>query len=830
MANIADCLETAFKGGELSRAHATAAQDEFRQLADRFASSLPRAQAEAEAARVLKEASRASAAGRRHTVLAQLQTMVRLAHDIETSADPARALRNLVEYTEGSGYTGESIVSLERAYIQSINAGIEAALKGTRRNLLGKSRDPALLRNIIRELHGEAAGDEAAAQIAAAVRHTQERLRLLFNAHGGNLDKLEDFGLSHSHNVVRMRQAGQREWTAQIRELLDWTRIIDHSTGNAFATTKGAVPPEAVTATFLQDVWKGLTTRGWDTREPSMSTGGRALYNARADHRVLHFTGGDAWLQYNAAFGSSDPFTAMVGGLHSLGSDIARMRVLGPNPRAGLEFAAQAAQSRASNLGDTRLEARVETAIKQARTMLSHASGAANVPEHLATAAFFGGVRHTLASAQLGSAMLSSATDIATMRSAATELGMDRSALMKQAMLLATSPEARAQAASLGYVAETLAEVGATMARYAGDSFGPELTKRLSAATFRLSGLSFWTDMNRIAFRMEFAAMLGQSAGKTFDQLHPQLRTAFARRGIGAADWDRLRAAENIFSPREGTAFISPDWMRTHSGLPAGEAEGLAMRLSMLVEEQLEYAVPTAKIGARAALIGDTAPGSFSGELLRSGGMYKGFTFSFTLGQYARMMQRQGVWNRALYAVRLGGGMFVLGALAVQIKQLARGDDPRPMYEPKFLAAALLQSGGIGIFGDFFASANSRVGGGVASTLAGPAIGLIGDVTKLTAGNVIDAGAGRDMHLGRDLAQFAGRYTPVASSLWYARAAYQRMVIDQLQNALDPEAEANWRRQTRQRERDYGTRSWWQRGEMLPDRAPDLANTIGARP
>jgi hypothetical protein len=89
---------------------------------------------------------------------------------------------------------------------------------------------------------------------------------------------------------------------------------------------------------------------------------------------------------------------------------------------------------------------------------------------------------------------------------------------------------------------------------------------------------------------------------------------------------------------------------------------------------------------------------------------------------------------------------------------------------------------------------------------------------------------GDSTYAGRDVSSLVRYNTPVLSSLWYQRAAFDRLVADQLQAFLDPEAEELWRRQERRRERDYGSATWWERGTALPDRLPDLSNAIGARP
>lgn len=253
------------------------------------------------------------------------------------------------------------------------------------------------------------------------------------------------------------------------------------------------------------------------------------------------------------------------------------------------------------------------------------------------------------------------------------------------------------------------------------------------------------------------------------------------------------------------------------------------MRLQMAVREQLELAIPSASLEGRARLQGTAAPGTFAGELLRSSMSYKSFSLSLMLGQYRRFQALPSPMSKAAYAASISTMLLMTGALAVQLKELAKGNDPRPMTDGKFWMAALFQGGGLGIFGDFFAAEQSRVGGGIAETLAGPVVGLAGDVLKPIASNVTRAVQGQDMLLGRDFASLVRRDTPVLSSLFYARLAYDRMVADQVQAFLDPDAERQWHLQEKKRQRDYGTQTWWDRGEFTPSRAPDLANA-GARP
>lgn len=829
MTSIADCIQRAVDAKELHPAQGRATLAKFDQLRARYETVMPPAQAAASAAADLKEATRKAARSRRHKVLNELQAMRRLKSMVETADDPGRVLRDLIEGHTRDGFQGESVRGLTEAMVDSINAGLFDVLQKHGLNIAGSVSDRAGFIDVIRELHGQKTGNATAVKLADAVRYQQRRMRQLFNAHGGDVGELADYGVAHAHSAAMLQKHGFAKWAADISPRLAWHKITDLTTGKPFTSTPGAAPNAAAARRFLKDVYDGITTNGWDDRSPSMRAGGAALYNQRADHRVLHFASGDDWLAYNATYGHSDPFSAMLTGLHGLARDVAMMRVLGPNPRGGLEFATQVATKRAQTAGDDNMAARVGRQGKLAKVMLAHADGAANVPEHMGFAAFFSGTRSVLASIQLGSAVLSSVTDAATLRLAAKAIGLNPANVATRTMALTMSDMTRQQAARLGYVAQALGEAGGGSARYFGELFGTGLPARLSGFTLRASGLTHITDMRRIAFQMEVSAKLADMADLTFDKIDPDMHRMLTKRGITAADWELLRDPAVRFREPSGADFISAQWFLEHqTALPRMEAEGLAMRLQMAIREELEFAMPSMSIEGKARTQGDTKPGSAPGELLRSSTSYKGYPLSLMFSQYRRFLQQPGAMNKARYAANLFIPLLLLGGVAVQLKELAKGNDPRPMTDTKFWMAALFQGGGLGIFGDFFAAEASRAGGGLGETMAGPTIGLIGDAIGLVAEPMQAAAEGRSTNWGRALSRFQRQNTPVGSSLWYARLAFARLVSDQLQDFLDPEAQKDWRRRRQQQERDYGTRNWWLQGDLAPERAPDLTNIMGA--
>lgn len=830
MANLHDCLTRAAQSGELDKSHADEAISEFDQLVERYSQAMPLHQAEATAALHLKEATRKARRSRRHMVLNQLQSMVRIRHLVETSPDPARALLAFIESRGDDGFKGESVQFVAQAIQARVRKDLRDFLSDTGLNAFGKSRDVVKLKDVLREAHGQSTGNPVAKQYADAIARVQEWQRQMFNAHGGDIGKIDNYGVRHSHDARAIAEAGFDTWANDIFDRLDWSRIIDRRTGKPFASA-GSKPARETALPMLREIFDNITTNGWIRREPSLAVGGRALYNQRAEPRILHFRDADAWMAYNEAYGSSDLFTSIVGGMDAMARDIAHMKVLGPNPNLGMEYAIQVATRKAAVANDPKLASSVRKSASRAKALLAHSTGAVNVAEDEAMARFFSGVRHVNVATKLGSAILSSVSDLQTASVGALAMGMRPDNMFATAVRAIFSKATREEAARMGFVAETLMDMMSSSARLTNDVIANDTFSRLSNFTIRASGLSHWTDNMRIAVQMETAGHLAGQVDRRLADVDPMLRQLLERNGITAQDWDHLRSADGLFTARNGSTFLSPFWWLEHqSGLPRPEAEALALRLQAAIQDQVETFVPSKRLRASAWWMAENRPGTWSGELLRSSAGFKNYAMSLTIGQIA-------LWNtlpsrsaRVRYLASMAMGTLFAGALALQLKELAKGNDPLPMAGDKglkFWVAATAQGGGLGIFGDFLFSETNRFGGGLAETLAGPVVGTVSDVARVPLGNAGALVRGENTHLGRDVSNLVRFNTPVASSLWYGRAAWGRLVADNLQSLLDPEAEQAWKNRMRKQERERGNRPWWTPGTAVPDRAPDISNVLG---
>lgn len=826
---ISDCIRTAIDGNELDRATGEEAISQFEQLRQKYESryGYSPAQAAASAASDLKEATRKDARSRQHKALHQLMVMRELRETIRSAADPAMVPKFLIEgHTREGNFTGQSIRGRREAHWAMVVDEFQEALKHHAPDLKGDVRNRAGFLNLIREAHGEKTGDVLAARFAETLKGIQLRLLQRVNKMGGSINVLDGYGIAHAHAPEALKRVGFERWSDHILRLGDWHRMIDKETGRPFAAEPGGRPDPEAARRFLDRQFQTITTGGANSLDPTMSANPGALYKQHDNHREIHFRDGTSWLEYNKTFGTSDPFSAMLNGLQGLVDDIAEMEVLGPNPTLGLEFAIQEVKAQAARMKTPRgadILDRVEKTGATARLMLGEVNGTSAIPHHIEWAAFGGKTRSYLASTQLGSAIVSSVTDEATVAASARIIGLNPLNVFSTTLRYTLSGATREQAARAGFVAERLGDAIGGAARFRGEIVGAGLAERFAAATMRLSGLSFLTDARKIAIQWEQAAKLADMADLPFDGIDPRSREFLARRGVTAEDWDALRHPSGRFVADNGADFISPMyWRRTQTVMDPERAYDLALRVQMAVEEEMEVALPAMSVEARAWALQGARPGTFVGELGRSAFQYRGFTASMMLSQIRRTQAQSTLGGKAGYAAMVFLPMWFLGAVALQNKEIIKGNDPRPMDDPAFWLAAGLQGGGFGIFGDFFSASTSRTGGGFAEALGGPSVGLIGELARLAFNP--------DMNTGRAAARLQRNYTPIWSTLWYTRLGFARVVSDQIQLLLDPEARKDFARRAKQMKKDYGTETGWQQGEWTPDRGPDLMNAFGGAP
>ena len=816
-----DCINDAEGKNELTADQANEARELFDGLEAEYQGRMNTAAAQAQAGADAFDAIRKQAMQRKRQKAMQLRTWQGIKKNladyrgIDGNPNEARAALALFEQDGLSKYS--SITQREEAIKGEAFGEMSRVLGEFRRNIVGEVRQKATLNDLVREAFGESTGNASARELAKAWETTIELLRKRFNRAGGAIAKNKKYGLPQNHDQIAIREAGYENWREYIlNERLDLEDMIDEQTGLPFSKEKFEL--------ILPDIYESIVTDGINKLTPGAQGYGKSLGNRRQDHRFLKFKNGTAWLEYQKKFGDANSFDTMISHVTNMSRDISMMEILGPNPAATLQFLKQTLVK----------NAKTEKAVKQANSadkkiddLYMAVTGKNNSPVNGFWASTFAGTRQILQSAQLGAASISAITDLNFQRMARSFAGLPQtstlSGYLKQLAPLGQQEKGEL-AIRLGLIAEGWTSLAAGQMRYVGDVSGPEVTRRISDFVMRASLLSPMTSAGRWAFGMEFMGTLAGNRAKTFDQLEPNFRNTLERYGLGESSWNNIRSTE-LYN-FEGATFLRPADIRARTDLAPGRAEELTTRLLEMINTETNFAVPSSSMRGRVALTSDTRPGTVAGELSRSFAMYKNFGVTLVNTHLMRGMSQKGMAGKGTYFADLLISATLMGGLALQLKEMSKGRDPRPMDTQEFWGAAFLQGGGLGIYGDFLFSERNRFGGGLAQTVAGPNVQLVGDVLDLSIGNVLQAATGEDTNFGAELIRAAQDYTP-GSSIWYARLGLERLVWDRLQIMTDPKAKKKMRKRERDYKRDYGQKSWWAQGDARPTRSPNLDNALG---
>lgn len=752
----------------------------------------------------------------------------------------ARALELLVE--NKPGLSGAPFPSIEGRYM-AIRGRADAMMASvierfeTRTGFDKPGR--ADLFNLVREAFGEDTGDHAAKMLAKAWAETAEHLRLQFNAAGGSIGKIENWGMPQSHDSHAVREIGREAWVARVLPLLDRARMVDETTGQPFTDT--------ALIRALNDAWQSIATNGLDEPMKQSRTGLSALAKRRADSRFLMFKSADAWLEYQRAFGDADPFSTMMGHIDQMARDTAQMQILGPNPAAQWDWLTKAAKREAAleeAAGAKGANDAAESYVSTAETMLGHYTGEVSRPVNSKLAQFGASARALATSAQLGSAILSDIPSAPVFGAyARTFVGLSKSGDMGRLLELLNPADgsARQSARRSGFIIDTATDgmIRSTQDALRMVSVGDRIeggvnafARRTPVAVMRLQGMSIWDASRRRSFQFEFMGALHDRRGKTIADLKAgdgedkAFATWLQARGFTEADWATIRAAP-IWEPKPGAQFLRPIDVLDND---------LSLRLSEAVAIETRMAVPASTLWTRAKLIGETRPGTIAGEMRRSWAQFRSFSLTSSHLWIEEMNLRgQARGMSPLIATAAGLAPIILaltvsGAISIQLREISKGNDPKPTDEARFWMAAMLQGGGLGVLTDALYASESRNGKASQAAAFGPIGQAVADAYDLTAGNVVQASEamrkGEDFgdavegaNIGRDAVNVVRRWTPGAN-LWWSRAIWNREVMDNLQRLVDPEAEEDFARRSKALAKRNGQEQWWPYGENAPERGP----------
>lgn len=687
----------------------------------------------------------------------------------------------------------------------------------------GRQKGKAHLPNIVREMFGHNTGDVTARELAKGWLRVSDFLVDSFNAAGGSMRKLERY-LPQAHNAVKLLREGVDSFVKDHLDSVDWTRT-------RWPDGKLIKPEER--QGVLEAIFQTQSSDGANKLDATALRGrGRAVGNALDNHRFLHYKDAEAWLAMHEKYGDGNVFDVMVRHISDLTHKTALVETLGPNPEMAMRNIQTQATILANKEGIGQREVNKMNAVfKNTVDPLMEVYTRANPmnPES-GLALAVNTLSNLTTSAVLGSVALASTLgDLATTAviRRINKMPMTGGMHFYFDSILTDRAAARQLATSSGWIFDQSINHMYGVERFNSiGQIGAEWSRRTSDVVLRASGMVPLTSAARFRAQAEFTVFMAKSAKQEFDAV--PFASIMKRYGITAEDWNAFRSIK-AHSPSAGVNMLRP--MDVLSSDIKGDKTALFRKFQTMVLSEARGMVPDSTTEATLALKGTTRPDTLRGAILHSFAMYKNFplTFMQTYGQYA--MTTKTAKGRLGFVAGLGAATTVAGAMAVQLNEIKNGRDPRDMTDPKFWVSAFLKGGGAGIWGDFLYQSTNDYGGGPAETIAGPVTSVAGGALGVVLGAAADLYDAEDMEdygskQTRRLVDFTHRYTP-GSNLWYAQQAFNKLFWEHLENAADPEASQKRERRADKQLKRYGNESYWEQGEGLPNRGPDLSKAFG---
>lgn len=771
-------------------------------------------------------------------------------HTALTVAAQAR-VRGVIAQAQGVGISSlEALSRVMATYVdgrldvQSVESQAKAIRNDTVRRMLrafestaprffGLLADVEGERILQRELSRESTGNSDAAIAAKVFHDTVEQLRQRWNRAGGDTGFLEDWDRPHAWFQRAVAYAAGKDVDAaspkhRMAFIADVVPRLDRS---KYVNEDGSLMSDVQVADFVGHAWLSIATGGLNKQTPGQFRGVGARANRGMAHRQLHWATADDYMAMHAKYGQGSIFDAMVGHVSALARDIAMVETLGPNPDHTFQLLLDdsltiAAAAEPGKLGD--LQNKAETA----RSTYDYIAGRTLPVANWRMAEGFDTLRNWLVASKLGSAVITSFSDEATMRLVAKVNQLPQLRLMANelAALDPTNPVERRMAMRAGLALNTFLD---ELSRFGQEGLGSSWSRKLASASLRVSGLQALTEARRRAFGVTMMGSVGDLVSRTPDlrTLDPQDYRFLLSKGITDTDWQVMRKAvledwgngNNTMLTPDAIARI-PDSALVAMGDPQALREQAITRFLGAVLEETDVAIIEPGARERIMMGGAMQRGTVKGELVRSFFLFKSFPLAMLTRHWSRALAMPNLGGKAGYLAMHIAGTSVMGLVSLQISELLAGRDPRNLTGDGSMRTyfqAAMKGGAWGLYGDYLFSERSQYNRSLIADLAGPVPGILNDIDNLTRANVLEAMAGKETNAGAEAVRFVRGNTPMAN-LWYTKAAMDHLIWNQLQEMATP---GYMRRMKARAKREFGQTYWWDPADRVPDRAPDLDMT-----
>ncbi len=695
-------------------------------------------------------------------------------------------------------------------------------LEATNPRFFGLISDPRGEFAIIQELRGENSGSQIARDGAKSFRDQAEALRMQFNRAGGSIAKLDDWYQPNPLSALPVAKSARENPGQFEADHLGW---VDRS---RYVKEDGNVMNDTELTAFLAAAKDTIATEGATKITPGQYIGKGSAANAGREHRQIHYKDAASYEAAMKKYGERGFYQILTDHIASMARDIALLETWGPNADASYSFF-RATALKEAKLSDPERSGAFETRATQLDALYDERAGRRR-PTVRNWKTVTGDVMRDVTNYKLAFAVISSMTDSATLHisSHVNNLSSLRVLRREAAALNPLNKSEENFANRNGIGLETMI---AELNRFGQETLGSSFSSKLSTAFIRSTGLVAFGAGKKRGFAIEMMDSIGSLVStRALSDLHPSDNRILLSKGITEQDWsvwqratlESFTGSKTILTP-ESIMRIPDDVLSGIPGDPQALRTEAMKKLLGAVASEADIAVVTPGIADRLLLknaISTPNEGTVGGVLVNSVKQFKSFPVAFIRRQFMRGWGMPTAGGKAIYIASLVAATTVMGALVIQTKELLKGNNPRPVNDPRFWISAMLQGGGLGIYGDFLFGKTNRADANAFVSLLGPVASGINSFMNLTAGNISQAADGKPTNFGPEAVKFIQGYAP---SPWYTKAVTDHLIFQQLQDYLSPNYLAKARKRA---ERQYGITAWWETGDALPKQPPDLSKAI----
>lgn len=720
------------------------------------------------------------------------------------------------------GWSGKDFRSRYDSIMQQYHGYIAEAIDKYRPKYAGTYQPVKHMDSLVKEMAGESSGDASARELAKVMNEATQKIVRAANRAGANIAENPRWYMPQSHSSTKMKNK-MSQWVNDHTTLLDW---------EATTRTDGSkvLPEDRIT--YLEEAYKTLSQDGANKADQNVTSSN--ISDRLSHQRRLYYADSSAWLSANKKYGSDNPFSQYISWMDRMAKDTALMEVYGSNPTAMKQYFngkitkeasdIETSQSYINKVGTKSPTNKVKDHIVRSdEAWDAMMYGNMNSKENLLAS-----VASTLrsikgASVISGSSVFAMIGDTFNASRVAKLNNLSVAKNIKAYADVTRSKATRAQILRSKIVVDEMITRSSAMERVFGVNEGAKWAKYVNDVTMRATYMTGHTQNAKWSTRVSTYGEIADHADMEYSKV--PFRKMLEERGITESDWDIYRSTE-VYD-KEGLGIIRPDDLRNRTDINSDKAIEVANKVQDAVNFISRQQIIESTYRSRSLFVSKTAGGTWSGEAARSMGQWTSFPVTITQSIMSQFKHETGAISKGGMLGTFVIGASLVGAVGLQLDQIANGKDPLDMTTPQFWTAAAMKGGATTSIGDYLYAFGGGHGG-IESAISGPSAQFAGDLGELTVGNLLQLAQGKETNFGREMVKVGAQVVP-GTRFYPIRMLFQRNIDDALLKMTDRNAHKNFRRQVSRARKDKNQEFYWKPGQSNPSRGPDLSKMFGDR-